>query len=152
LPGMRFYHQGELDGASVHLPITLRMATDESVDTAATSFFAKLLRITKDAVFHAGIWNLLPVTVEGDDTAGNLVVYEWRSEKSWKVIAINLAGGASQGRVHFDADRAWPAKQYVFYDELHDVRYVRGTEELAGVGLFVRREGFDAHLFQVSPG
>jgi hypothetical protein len=151
LPGMRFYHQGELDGAAVHLPITLRMAADEPVDTAATSFFAKLLRITKDAVFHAGTWSLLPVTVEGDDTAGNLVVYEWRSDKSWKVIAINLAGGASQGRVHFGADRTWPAREYVFYDELHDVRYVRGSEELGSLGLFVRREGFDAHLFQVTP-
>ena len=107
--GHAFYHQGELEGASVHLPITLRMAGDEAADPAATAFFAKLLRITKDAdLSRRREWNLLPVTDEGSDTAGNLVVYEWRSEKAWKLIAINLAGGSSQGRVHF-GDRDWPA-------------------------------------------
>ena len=32
LPGMRFYHQGELEGAKIRLPITLRMAADEPPD------------------------------------------------------------------------------------------------------------------------
>ena len=149
LPGMRFYHQGELDGARIYLPITLRIGTDE-IDSAAMAFFAKLLRIAKDPVFHAGEWNLLRVNAEGDDTAGNLAVYEWRSEKRWKVIAINLAGTPSQGRVHF-GERPWMAKEYVFYDELNDERYVRSADELSGMGLFVRREANSAHLFNVTP-
>jgi len=148
LPGMRFYHQGELEGARIRLPITLRIGTEE-MDSAATAFFARLLRITKDPVFHAGEWNLLRVTPEGDDTAGNLLAYEWRSEKGWKVAAINLGGNASQGRVHFGG-RQWGAKEYVFYDELNDERYLRGAEELSGMGLFVRREANGAHLFNVT--
>jgi hypothetical protein len=150
LPGMRFYHQGELEGSRIRLPITLRICADEPADPASKAFFAKILRITKDIVFHGGEWNLLPVTPEGDDTAGNLVVYEWRSEKVWKVISVNLAGSASQGRVNF-GDRTLAAKEYVFYDELNDVRYNRTADELRNPGLFVRREGFDAHLFNVSP-
>jgi len=149
LPGMRFYHQGELEGARIYLPITLRIGTDE-IDSAATAFFFKLLRITKDPVFHTGEWNALSVNAEGDDTAGNLAVYEWRSEKAWKMIAINLSGSASQGRVHF-GERPWTAKEYVFYDELNDERYVRSVEELSGMGLFVRREANGAHLFNVTP-
>jgi hypothetical protein len=78
------------------------------------------------------------------------VVYEWRSAKAWKVIAVNLADTASQGRVHFPA-RQWVAQQYSFYDELYDVRYVRSAEELSSTGLFVRRERFDAHWFSVTP-
>jgi hypothetical protein len=150
LPGMRFYHQGELEGAKVHLPITLRAAADGDIDPAATAFFAKLLRTTRDPVYHSGEWNLLSVTAEGEPTAGNLMVHEWRSPKAWKVIAVNLADGPSQGRVHF-GERPWPAKQYSFYDELYDVRYVRSAEELRNVGLFVRRERFDAHWFSVTP-
>jgi glycosidase len=150
LPGMRFYHQGELEGARVHLPITLRMPADGDADPAATAFFAKLLRITKDRVFHDGEWNLLSVTNEGADTAGNLVVYEWRSEKAWKVIAVNLSDATAQGRVHF-GERAWNANEYVFYDEVNDARYVRSAQELRDVGLFVMRDGFGAHLFTVTP-
>ncbi len=150
LPGMRFYHQGELEGAKVHLPITLRIAADGDADPAATAFFAKLLRITKDPLFHVGEWNLLPVSDEGADTAGNLVVYEWRSEKNWKVIVVNLSRDSAQGRVHF-SEQVWPAADYVFYDELHDERYVRSAQELSGTGLFVLRGGSDAHLFTVTP-
>jgi hypothetical protein len=150
LPGMRFYHQGELEGSSIRLPITLRNSADEPPDPASTTLFGKILRITKDSVFHGVEWNLLSVTPEGDDTAGNLVVYEWRSEKAWKVISVNLASCASQGRVNF-GDRPLAAKEYIFYDELNDVRYNRTADELRSPGLFVRREGFDAHLFNVSP-
>jgi alpha amylase-like protein len=150
LPGMRFYHQGELEGFEISLPITLRIGADVPADPASTAFFAKILRSTKESVFHDGEWNLLFVTPDGDDTAGNLAVYEWRSEKVWKVIAVNIAGCWSQGRVHFGG-RLLDAKEYVFYDELNDVRYVRSADELRSPGLFVRREGYDAHLFNVSP-
>lgn len=150
LPGVRFYHQGELEGYRIHLPITLRIGADQPTDPVSAAFFEKILRITKQDVFHKGTWNLLPVTPEGDDTSGNVIVYEWRSKKSWKIVSVNLAGHTSQGRVHF-GDRPLPAPEYVFYDELHDVRYVRSSDELRNLGLFVRREGFDAHLFDVTP-
>ena len=150
LPGMRFYHQCELEGVRAHLPITLRMAADEARDPVSAQFFEKILRITSEDVFHEGTWSLLQVTPDNDDTSGNLIVYEWRWKKSWKLIAANLAGYPSQGRVHF-GDRPLPKKQYAFYDQLHDVRYVRDTSELRSIGLFVRRDGFDAHLFDITP-
>jgi hypothetical protein len=65
-------------------------------------------------------------------------------------MTVNLADEASQGRVHF-RERQWGAKEYSFYDELYDVRYVRTAEELSRMGLFVRRERFDAHWFSVTP-
>jgi hypothetical protein len=150
LPGMRLYHQGELDGSKIHLPITLRMPADEPSDPHVAAFFAKILRIIEEDVFHRGAWSLLTAAREGDAPPDGLIVYEWRSENSWKVIAVNLKGRASQGRVHF-AGRSLPAKEYVFYDQLNDVRYVRAGDEVRGAGLFVRREAFQAHIFDVSP-
>lgn len=149
LPGMRFYHQGELEGRSAFLPITLRMQANAPPDPEIFALFAKILQITNDDAFHSGTWNLLPVVPEGDGTAGNLAVYEWRSAKSWKVIVGNLAGNAAQGRVKL-GDRVSTAAQYIFYDQLNDVRYERSGEELRNLGLFVRREAFQAHLFDVS--
>jgi hypothetical protein len=150
LPGMRFYHQGELEGRKIHLPITLRMAAAEPPDPVSAAFFAKILRVTNDDAFHSGKWNTLGVTAEKDTTSENLIVYEWRSAKSWKVISLNLAGQASQGYVHF-GDRPLPAKEYVFYDVLNDIHYVRSADELRSPGLFIRRERFEAHLFDVTP-
>ena len=150
LPGMRFYHQGELEGRRIHLPITLRIAADEPPDRVSTNFFQKILRITKQDVFHEGNWNLLDVAPEGDAPTDSLLVYEWRSPKAWKIIAVNLAAYASQGRVHL-GDRVSPLQNYILNDELNNVRYDRSGQELHEDGLFIRRDPFQAHLFDITP-
>jgi len=148
-PGMRFYDQGELEGRSVYLPITLRVQAEAPPDSAIAGLFAKILRITNDEAFHAGAWGLLPIVAEGDSTAGNLEVYEWRSANSWKLIVVNLSGNTAQGRVRL-GDGISPSTQYVFHDQLNEVRYERSGEELHSAGLFIRREAFQAHLFDVA--
>ena len=150
LPGMRFYHQGELEGRKIHFPITLRTAAPELPAPRIASLFEKILRLTNQDVFHRGEWNLLSVKPEGDATGGNLVVYQWRLEKSWKIIVVNLSAETSQGRLNL-AGRVSPSLDYVFYDELNEVRYMRSGEELSGLGVFIRLEGSQAHLFDVSP-
>jgi hypothetical protein len=150
LPGIRFYHQGELDGRRIHLPITLRIAADEPPDPISTNFFRKILQITKQDVFHEGKWNLLDVAPEGGAPADALVVYEWRSPKAWKIIAVNLAAYTSQGRVPL-AGRVSPTQNYIFNDELNNVGYNRTGLELHNLGLFVRRDPFQAHLFDITP-
>jgi glycosidase len=150
LPGMHFYQQGELEGCKIHLPITLRVAADEQPDAFSIAFFQKILSLTREDVFHNGNWSPLEVAAEGYTSPAGLLVYEWRSKKAWKIIAVNLAAGASQGRVRL-GDRIDLAQQYVFYDKLNEVRYDRAGEELHNVGLFVRLEGFQAHIFSITP-
>jgi hypothetical protein len=150
LPGMRFYYQGELEGRKIRLPIMLRKAKDEAPDPISRAFFQRILQITKEEVFHSGRWSLLPVVPEGDDSSWNLAVYEWRSEKAWKIVVVNVAGAASQGRVKL-GDRASGSIEYDFYDQLNDVHYARNGEELRSIGLFVRRDAFGAHLFDITP-
>jgi Alpha amylase, catalytic domain len=150
LPGMRFYQEGEIEGARIRLPVALRKAAEEPPNPASVAFFEKILRITEEELLHKGRWNLLAVDPEGDGTSGNLVAYEWRLEEAWKLIVVNLVGATSQGRIRF-ADRALPAEKYVFRDELDDASYPRSGDELRRLGLFVRRDGFQAHLFDVTP-
>ncbi len=66
LPGVRFYHQGEMEGRRITLPITLRVAADEPVDPVSEKFFQQILQITNEEVFHTGAWRTLQVNAEGD--------------------------------------------------------------------------------------
>lgn len=150
LPGMRFYEEAEIEGAKIHLPVALRRVAEEPPNPSSVALFEKILLATKQDIFHKGIWSLLPLNSEGEQTSGNLVAYEWRFENLWKVIVVNLTGAVSQGRVSF-GDRPLGAEEYVFHDELDDIRYSRSGEEMRRLGLFVRREAFQAHLFDVSP-
>ena len=150
LPGMRFYHQGELEGLRIHLPISLRIAAPEPRDPASEAFFRRILGITREDAFHAGRWSLLEAVPEGDDSAKNIVAYEWRSEESWKVIVVNLGDWASQARVRL-GDRVSPGVRYDFRDQLDEEHYLRDGQELQAAGLFVRRDSGGAHLFDVTP-
>jgi hypothetical protein len=147
---MRFYQQGELEGDKIHLPITLRVAANEPTDPVSLSFFQKLLGLTRENVFHDGSWSPLEVAAEGYTSPAGLIVYEWKSRTAWKIIAVNLTAGASQGRVRL-GDRVSATQQYIFYDQLNEVRYDRAGDELHNVGLFVRLEGFQAHIFSITP-
>lgn len=149
LPGMRFYYQDELEGCTPHFPITLRVPPNQPPDQFCMEMFSRILRFANEAVFHQGDWQLLPTSPAGDSTFTDLVVYEWRLGGVWKVIAVNLKPAPAQGYVHLGAS-ILNSKNYIFYDQLHHVRYPRKGNELAEMGLFVRLEGFQAHLFDVS--
>jgi len=126
----------------------LRRAAAEEPDPAVVAFFGKILHVTNEDAFHTGAWALLEVTAEGDATSGNLIAYEWRSDTAWKIIVTNLSGGASQGRIPL-GERVSASKQYIFDDQLNGAQYQRDGNELHGIGLFVRRDAFGAHLFDV---
>jgi Alpha amylase, catalytic domain len=150
LPGMRFYQQGEIEGLRIRLPISLRIAAPEQRDPVSEALFRRILNITREDAFHAGRWGMLDVAPAGDDSANNIVAYEWRSEKSWKVMVVNLGGWPSQARVRL-GERVSADGKYDFHDQLDDEHYLRDGKELSAEGLFVRREAGGAHLFDVTP-
>lgn len=150
LPGLRFYHHGQLDGRKIHLPMPLACAAPEPVDFETRAFYERLLKICNEAVFHTVQWKLLPVSSAGDDTFRNLVAYQWLSGDFRKAVIINLAGTASQARVLI-ADGISASRQYLLLDQLHDARYPRDGGEISQLGLYVRLDPYRAHLFDVTP-
>jgi len=148
LPGMRFYHHGQLDGRKIHLPMSLAVAAPEKSDAATRTFYERILKLANEPVFHSGEWKPLEVSSAGDDTFRNLVAYQWYSNTACKIIVVNLAGVTSQGRVHIPEGIS-AALQYTFLDQLHDQTYPRAGAEIAASGLYVRLDPFRAHLFAI---
>jgi hypothetical protein len=149
LPGMRFYHHGQLDGRKIHLPIPLAAAASEISDIETRVFYERILNLSNEPAFHFGQWNLLEVNSAGDDTFRNLVAYQWLHNDVRKVVIVNLSSSSSQARVRFREGIA-TAGQYVFLDQLHDVRYPRDGNEIAQQGLYIHLDPYRAHLFEVS--
>jgi len=149
LPGLRFYYQAEVQGCEPHLPITLGVPPKSPPNPMCLTFFPNILNITNDDVFHRGRWKALATRAERDNTSVNLVIYEWHLEKAWKIVAVNLADTPSQAYVQFE-ESALSGEGYIFYDEMHDVRYPRTSDELKKLGLFVRLDAYQAHLFDVT--
>jgi hypothetical protein len=146
-PGMRFYFHGQIDGRKIHQPIELARAADEPADPAVRALYERLLRLSHEDVFHTGRWRLLEARPAGDGSHENLVVYEWRSDKAWELVAANPTGDVAQGRVAL-GDAADRDAAYVLNDRLNGVEYSRAGSELAG-GLYLRLEPGRAHVFDI---
>ncbi|MGH7256436.1 MAG: alpha-amylase, partial [Nitrospirales bacterium] len=152
LPGMRFYHQGQLEGRTRHLPIQLRRAADETPDRLLCRWYERLLELTRDEVFHTGEWRLLPVEPSGDDTSRHLIAYQWRRHSTWAIVVVNLGREPAQGNVVLsDELEVNGASGYVLIDRLHGQAHERPTEELRVEGLYVSLDPYWAHLFTVTP-
>ncbi|MBN2471118.1 MAG: alpha-amylase, partial [Anaerolineae bacterium] len=58
LPGARLFHQGQLEGAQIKLPVQLRRRFMEPASADLHAFYTTLLAALRAPVFHAGEWQL----------------------------------------------------------------------------------------------
>lgn len=150
LPGMRFYQQGEELGIKLRTPIELRQIANQPIDPVRKEFFVKLFAATKDDAFHVGNMSIVSVARDNEPTEDNLFAYEWRSDKNWKLVVVNLSNAPAQGRLHLSG--GIDAKTtYNLIDQLHGAKYVREGSEIVQLGLFVRRDAFGAHILDITP-
>jgi hypothetical protein len=149
LPGLRFFHDGQFEGRRIHVPMPLDRAADEPADAALQAICARILRLADDPVFHDGTWSPAPVEPAGDGTSGQLIAYHWRLDDAFRLLVLNVNGAAAQGRVMIAGEVA-SGVSYAFNDLLNDAIYVRDGEELVERGIYVRLDGFAAHVFCVT--
>src|SRR4029077_19262334 len=62
LPGARLFHDGQLDGHRVHIPVFLARGPDEPPDPDLRAFYGRLLRALADSGLRDGDWRLCDVT------------------------------------------------------------------------------------------
>ena len=148
LPGLRFFHQGQFVGKTIHLPMPLNRAIDEPADMSLAQIYEQILTIGADPAFHSGDWALLPIDWL-DESGGNLLAYRWKGSDGYRVVIVNLGSTAAQGRVRIAADLV-PSPHYDFDDVLNGALYPREHDDLAANGLYVRLEGYRAHVFAVT--
>lgn len=148
LPGLRFFFDGQLDGNRIRPPVQLARWPDEPADAAIRDLYSRLLRTTRDDLFHEAEWSLLDVGSAGDETFQELVAYRWRHGASLAVIAANFGARQAQGHVHI-ADQVHGGDAFDFEDRLSGTSYRWTREALQGRGLYVRLEAGAAHLFVV---
>jgi glycosidase len=145
-PGLRFYFDGQLDGAEIKPPVQLGRWTVEDVSPAIHDLYERVLRTTNKALFHDGSWELLSVYGAGDTTYDDLVAFSWRKGSEHAVIAANVSNHEAQGLVQLGTLPHAPA--FSFNDQLSDQRYRWARDDLKD-GLYVRLAAGQAHVFLV---
>ncbi len=101
VPGMRFFHQGQLEGRKVRISVHLQRGPHEPVDPELNAFYQELLAALRQPIFTAGAWQLLKSV---DAATGlphpALLAYGWsRSGGEQAVVVVNYTPQPSRGLV-----------------------------------------------------
>jgi glycosidase len=148
-PGLRFFHEGQLEGRRVKVSMHLGRRPEEEIDPILEEFYGKLLACLKRPEVRDGRWQLLEIHPAWDDnpTWDRFLAYGWEGGTGQRLlVAINY--GPSQGQCHV----AWPfidtkGKQVTLKDLMHETRYAWEGDALLDRGLYVDLPAWGFHVF-----
>ncbi len=147
LPGMRFYHHGQLNCAKTFVPMPLSHAQTETDDQQIRELYERVLRCADAEIFHAGDCQFLEVQSVGDDTFHDLIAYSWHHRAAHRVVVVNLGNRTAQGKIRNTAIGA--SSKCLFRDLMDGSEYLWERAEIVSNGLYVRLEPYQAHLFEI---
>jgi hypothetical protein len=153
LPGMRLYHQGQLTGTRVRIPVQLCRVQEEPPDATTAAFYDRILAIVNEEVFHVGHWLLHTVQSAGDPSFNNVIAYQWTTNKDWRLIVVNLSASVARGVIQIQGELGSESdlcSVYTFYDQYSSQRYERRREYLMDNGLSICLDPFGCHIFSIS--
>jgi hypothetical protein len=147
LPGLRFFFDGQLEGAHVRPPVQLGRWPEDPDRDDIRDLYRRLLAAIDLSLFHDGAWSLLGVDGAGDTTNTDLIACAWHRGQDLAVIAANITDHDAQGLVHLG--ELPNGDTFHLADQLSDRTYTWTRTDL-GHGLYISLHSGDAHLFLIT--
>jgi Alpha amylase, catalytic domain len=152
LPGARLFHEGQLDGRRVRLPVFLVRRPAEPRDPDLAAFYRTLLDLIARPALRDGDWRLLRPTGWPDNRSWeSLLAWTWERTADRHVVVVNFSGLPAQARVPLP----WTdlvGRRVTLADVFSGVSYEREAGELLDPGLFVDLPPWGYHLLTLGRG
>ena len=150
-PGLRFFHQGQLQGRHKRISPHLCRGPDEPADSSVLAFYLSLLEWLQHPAFREGDWQLLDCVAawQGNKSWDNFIASAWQGQDGARLlVAVNYAPHQSQCcvRIPFEDLRGG---QYRLVDWTSFARYDRDGDELLARGLYLDMPPWGYHLFEL---
>lgn len=143
VPGMRFFHDGQIEGRRIRTPIHLGKRLGEVPDPVSVELHGRVLDLLRLPALRDGEFRLLA-------TSGTLVAYRWEHARGSVVIVVNFAPHDAEGSLVVDL-HGIDGRELVLVDRMTGTEYVRDGAALVDParGLYVKLAPWQAHAFVV---
>jgi hypothetical protein len=151
-PGLRFFHQGHLEGRRKRISPHLCRGPAEPVDQQLQHFYDQLLGMLRQPVVREGQWQLLECVPawDGNWTVDSFVAYVWQGPGNERLlVTVNYAPNQSQCYVRLPFDDLG-GSQWRLQDQLEEVIYDRDGSDLRARGLYVDAPPWQASVFTLT--
>jgi len=151
-PGLRFFHQGQLEGRLTRISPHLVRGPDEPIDFTVQRFYDRLLEVLRRPALRDGQWRLLDCgsAWDGNRSADDLIAYAWEAPDGERLlVAVNYAAHPSQGYVRLPW-RDLGGGQWRLQDLLGEAIYDRDGDDLHARGLYLDVPPWHHHAFSLT--
>jgi hypothetical protein len=149
-PGLRFFHQGQFDGARIRVPVHLHRGPDEPVDAEIQAFYARLLQVLKTRTsFREGNWSQIQPQAAwpGNWTSDDFVSCTWTGrDDSRYVVVVNYADNQGQCRLFLPFPEL-RGRQVRLTDLMADEVYDRDGTDILDNGLYIDHSPWHFNVF-----
>jgi hypothetical protein len=148
--GLRFVHEGQLEGRRVRVSMHLGRRPVEPVDAGLQTFYLRLLEALRRPELHEGEWRLARVREAwpGNPTHQQLIVSSWQSGDRRLLVAVNYGPTQAQGYVGAEMS-GLRGRAFTLLDCLGDARYTRSGDDIAEDRLFLDMPAWGANIFDL---
>ena len=151
-PGLRFFHQGQLEGRRKRISPHLIRAPKEPVDETLHQFYERVLAVLQRRTVRDGQWRLLDCAPawEGNWTSDCFLAFVWQGPgRERLLVTVNYAPNQSQCYVRLPfLDLAGRTVQ--LKDLTGPACYERDGNNLHSQGLYLDMPAWGSHVFEMS--
>ncbi len=154
-PGLRFFHQGQFEGAQIRVPTHLCRGPVEPTNQEIEAFYDRLLEVLKETkAFRDGSWSQIQPQAawSGNWTSDCFIAYAWTGENGSRfVVVVNYVGSRAQCRLPL----SWPdlrSKQVRLTDVMGSEVYDRDGSDLVDHGLYIDHAPWQFNVFALHAG
>ncbi|MDJ0554609.1 MAG: alpha-amylase family glycosyl hydrolase [Microcoleaceae cyanobacterium MO_207.B10] len=150
-PGLRFFHQGQLEGWSDKISMHLCRAPEQKTVPIWEKFYHQLLDCLRLKVLREGNWQLLECSAawEENPTWNDFIAFSWERKDRLLLIAVNYAPHQGQCYVRLPFDNL-RGRRYQLQDLMSVISYDRLGDKLISRGLYLDLAGWGYHVFDIS--
>jgi Alpha amylase, catalytic domain len=149
-PGLRFFHQGQLEGRKKRISPHLVRAPQEPTDVTVQQFYARLLAVLRRPAVRDGRWSLLDCGQAwgGNPTWDDFLAWSWQAPDGARLLsAVNYSGHRSQCYVRLPFPEL-AGRRVRLEDLMGEDSYDRDGSEIASRGLYLDLPAWGRHVFE----
>jgi len=151
-PGLRFFHEGQLEGRLKRISPHLVRAPIESPDDALQQFYERLLSVLRRSAVRDGRWRLLECLPawEGNWTWDGYLAFGWQESGGERLlVTVNYSDHQSQCYVPLPFEDL-AGRSVRVMDLMGSAAYDRDGNDLVSRGMYLDIAPWSYHIFEVA--
>lgn len=149
-PGMKFFHEGQLEGRRVKISPHLIRRPTEDTNIELQSFYEKLLELLKEDFFRTGRWMLLDgkPAWPGDESYVRVINFRWKGDDGRHlIVSVNFSERPASVRLRVSIDRTC-ASDVVLRDWFTGTRMHLHRGQIFNPGLELNLDPWAFHILE----